>query len=118
MLKTEEVIKAHDKIIEETGGHTGIVNLGNLDFIVSQVNTTKDIYTKSARALYGIMKDHPFADGNKRTAIAISEAILREDGMKYIASDNDLWDIVHDINKEETTFIKVLNWIKKNVGNI
>mgnify|MGYP001597581285 CR=1 FL=1 len=118
MMKTEEIKEAHDNIIEETGGHTGIVNLGNLDFIISQINTTKDIYTKSARALYGIVKNHPFADGNKRTAIAISEAILRENGMKFTATDEALWDIVHNINKEETTFIQVLNWLKKNVGKV
>jgi len=118
MIKTEEVIEAHDKIIEETGGHKGIVNLGNLDFIVSQINTTKDIYTKSARALYGIVKNHPFVDGNKRTAIAISEAVLRESNIKFIAADEALWDIVHNINKEETAFIQVLNWLKKNVDKI
>lgn len=118
MIKTEEVKEAHDKIIEETGGHTGIVNLGNLDFVISQINTTKDVYTKSARALYGIVKNHPFADGNKRTAIAISEAILRENGMKFITTDEALWDIVHNINKEEMTFVKVLNWLKKNVGEV
>lgn len=118
MIKTEEVKEAHDKIIEETGGHKGIVNMGNLDFIISQINTTEDIYTESARAFDGIIKNHPFADGNKRTAIAISESILRENGMKFIATDEDLWDIVHNINKEEMTFVKVLNWIKRNVGKI
>ena len=118
MLNTKEVIEAHDKIMQETGGHKGILNLGNLDFIVSQVNSTKDIYTKATRTLYGIIKDHPFVDGNKRTAIALSEAILRESGMKFIATDEDLWDIVHNINKEEMTFVKVLNWLKKNVGKV
>ena len=121
MLNTKEVIEAHDKIIQETGGHKGILNLGNLrnlDFIVSQVNSTRDTYTKATRTLYGIIKDHPFVDDNKRTAIALSEAILRESGVKFIATDEDLWDIVHNINKEEMTFVKLLNWLKKNVGKV
>ncbi len=118
MLKTEELVEAHDKIIEESGGHSGVLNLGNLDFIVSQINTTKDIYTKTARALYGIIKTHPFVDGNKRTAIAVSESLLRENGLKYKASDEDLWDIVHNINKEEMTFVKVLNWVKSKADKI
>ena len=45
-LTTKEIIEIHDDIIKTTGGHEGIINYGNVDFISSQMRATKGLLKK------------------------------------------------------------------------
>ncbi len=47
-LETEEIVKIHNQIIKQSGGHDGIINYGNLDFVVSQMETTSILNRKAA----------------------------------------------------------------------
>ncbi|MBI2545496.1 MAG: hypothetical protein HYW22_02815, partial [Candidatus Aenigmarchaeota archaeon] len=42
-LTTDEIIKIHDRIIKRSGGHSGIISYGNLDFVIAQANIPKGI---------------------------------------------------------------------------
>jgi len=45
-------------------------------------------------ALFHLVKNHPFVDGNKRVGLARSLAFLRPNGIRVRATDDDLVDIV------------------------
>jgi len=47
-LTTEEVVAIHNEIIKRSGGHTGVLNLSNLDFIISQMEIPKDLLRKAS----------------------------------------------------------------------
>lgn len=57
-LTKEEIIKIHEKILAETGGASGILNEGLLDLVLDQMKVSDDL-----------VQNHPFVDGNKRTAL-------------------------------------------------
>ena len=118
MVNTQDVVEIHDRIIHETGGHGGIVNYGNIDFAVQQANEAKDVHTKAARMLYGLIIDHGFVDGNKRTAYLSTSALLRENGMKFIVSDEEIWKMIHKIAVGKVKVPEIINWIKKSVGKL
>jgi len=112
-ITVDEVVKIHDKIIEETGGHSGIISYGNLDFIVSRMKIAKIIERKAAILFYGILTAHPFLDGNKRTAIVSLDSFLRGNNRKIMVSDDELWDIAHRASEEKLKFEDVVNWFRK-----
>ncbi len=114
-LTTDEIIKIHDKIIKESGGHTGIINYGNLDFTVSQVKTTKGLNKKVAVLLFGIVARHPFLDGNKRTGVIAAETLLLLNDKKFNASDKDIWIKLHNISQGEINISRIKDWLDKVV---
>lgn len=114
-LTMEEVVAIHDEIIKVSGGHTGVLNLSNLDFIISQMEIPIDLIRKATTLLVGILTSHPFVDGNKRTALESMKLFLYLNGKEFVAKEDDIWNRVHEISEGKLKFEEVLNWIKDNV---
>jgi death-on-curing protein len=95
MFLTVNAVKAiHDELIAEFGGATGLPNPQRLESAVEAVRQTfggdfvyKTAFEMAAAYAYGICKNHPFMDGNKRTALASSLAFLWLNGIEI--SDDD-----------------------------
>lgn len=88
----DEVIEIHRKVIELSGGETGPLNMGNLHFVLEQIQaefygySIDDIFTQAAVLIRGIICGHPFIDGNKRTGFETTDYFLRHNGY-YIDVD-------------------------------
>jgi len=85
-LTEMKVIQLHDFLIEETGGDPGIRDPATLYFLVEAINYEMDLFRKAAQALF-LADRHPFWDGQKRTAFALADTILREHGYRFDISD-------------------------------
>ena len=93
----EYVLKVHDELIDEYGGAKGILNEGLLRSALEMPKTRFDgkdlhrtIYDKTAAYLFHLIKNHPFVDGNKRTASMISMVFLSLNlpgGLKILDSE-------------------------------
>ncbi len=86
-LTAAQVLFIHDRLIAETGGSAGVRDLGLLAAAVARPQATfdgadlyPDLFTKAAAFMASLVNNHPFVDGNKRTARIISNAILFENG--------------------------------------
>ena len=84
ILTVDEALEMHSKLIARTGGLDGIRDMGMLEMsVLSCAQTFEDvelypsIIEKAARMAFSICKNHPFVDGNKRTAMLIMLTILR-----------------------------------------
>lgn len=111
-LTTEEIIRIHDEIIKETGGHLGIISYGNLDFLVNQTKIPKDIVRASALLFYNILTSHPFVDGNKRTALESIKVFLALNHKQLSANQEELWNIIRDTSEGKLKFEEIVNWIR------
>lgn len=61
-----------NKIVKLNKKHGGnLINKSNLDFAVEKANNEKNIYKRNAHIIRGIIVNHPFLDGNKRTTTEI-----------------------------------------------
>lgn len=118
MVETKNVIEIHEKIIRDTGGNSGIISISNIDFSVDQANSSKDIFTQVARILFGLITNHGFVDGNKRTAAVATKSLLREHNLKLVAEQDDIWNVVHKIAEAKVKLPEVIDWIRKNVDKI
>ena len=86
----EEVVAIHDAAIHEFGGSMGLRDMGALASAIMrpQIGYYDDIIEEAAALLESLAMNHPFVDGNKRTAFYATDSFLRENG-SFIDCDND-----------------------------
>jgi death-on-curing protein len=82
-LTLAEVIEIHADQIDRYGGQAGVRDLGLLESALSQPEASfagawlhKDLYEMAAAYAYHLCQNHPFIDGNKRTALASALVFL------------------------------------------
>ena len=118
-LTEKKVIQIHDFLIGEMGGEPGIRDLGTLSFVVEAINYESDLFRKAAQALF-LAERHPFWDGQKRTALELSDLILRQNGYRFDRSDIDkiirvMVRIAQYTCPEGEEIDKIARWVKRMV---
>lgn len=88
------VVAIHEEQLAEHGGGVGIRDPGLLESALSRApNRTAysdpDVAELAAAYAYGIARNHPFVDGNKRTAFVCAELFLALNAWELTASDTD-----------------------------
>ena len=85
----------HDEQLAEHGGGTGVRDDGLLESALARpqnrfaYDAATDLATLAAAYAFGLARNHPFIDGNKRTAFVAMELFLDLNGMTLAASDED-----------------------------
>lgn len=86
-LTAEQVLFLHSRLIQETGGEQGVRDLAMLLSALGRPQSSfngADLYpglfAKAAALLDSLIRNHPFLDGNKRTAIAAAGIFLHLNG--------------------------------------
>jgi len=88
------VLAMHLRQLAEHGGGTGIRDSGMLESALSRAENklayeTPDIFDLAAAYAYGIARNHPFVDGNKRTALVASFTFLYINGYAVTTSQDE-----------------------------
>jgi len=96
-LSKEQVVSLHAKMVAQKGGVSGVASEAMLDSALLsalQTHNGKDLYPttidKIARITYGIIKNHPFVDGNKRIATFVMLILLRLNHINTSISNDDV----------------------------
>jgi death-on-curing protein len=96
-LTAEQVLFIHARLLAETGGEHGILNLGLLQSAVARPRATfdkqdlyPDLFSKAAALLESLIGNHAFVDGNKRTAITAAGLFLHINGYRLTPSNQQL----------------------------
>ena len=93
-IDAQVLLAVHDEQLAEHGGGSGLRDTGMLDSALARpVNLAAygepDIADLTAAYGFGLAKNHPFVDGNKRTAFVAVELFLALNGYQLNASDAD-----------------------------
>ncbi len=95
------VLSIHARQIERFGGTPGVRDEGLLESALAQPQATfggqflhPTISEQAAAYLYHIAMNHPFIDGNKRTAFAVMDTFLRLNGCALNLTDDRVYDLV------------------------
>ena len=91
-LEESIVLALHEEHLTEHGGPTGVRDLGLLQSALARPRNTvayarPDISALAAAYGFGIARNHPFVDGNKRTAFVVTELFLALNGYELIADN-------------------------------
>jgi death-on-curing protein len=96
-LTVEQVLFIHARLIAETGGEHGVLNLGLLQSAVARPQASfdsqdlyPDLFSKAAALLESLIGNHAYVDGNKRAAITATGLFLRMNGYQLTASNQEL----------------------------
>ena len=86
------VLAIHDEQIAEHGGQPGLRDGGLLDSALARPRNRlayagAELPALAAEYAFGIIRDHPFLDGNKRTALVVSELFLALNGHELWPDD-------------------------------
>ena len=117
-ISKEQVIALHSHLISETGGSDGIRDRGLLESAMAapfQFFGDKEAFPsipqKAARIGYGIIKNHAFIDGNKRSGVHCMLVFLALNRIELDYTQDELSDIVLRIAASDLIFEDLLKWI-------
>ena len=120
-LTLDEVLSLHEEQIHLFGGSSGIRDLGLLQSAMGSVEATfggvflhETIYEMAAAYLYGICRNHPFLDGNKRTAVAAALTFLDMNGIEIEANEDTFYDLVVGVAEGRVSRSAVAVFLEKH----
>ena len=122
VLTISEIIRIHQKLIEKTGGLGGIRDVGLLESAVLNCSQTFDgeelyptVADKATQMAFGICKNHPFIDGNKRTSVLAMLMMLRINGIVLRYTQKELIELGLAIAEGTIDDTGISDWINRHV---
>ena len=120
-----EVLELHRRIIQQTGGASGVRSLAALESAVAQPRMTfegKDLYAaiedKAAALAFFIIKNHPFMDGNKRCGHAAMETFLVLNGKEIEAPVDEVEKIILGIASGKLPRKDFVQWLARHIRSL
>jgi len=118
---SDEIVYAiHSEQLAEHGGLDGVRDASLVESALARPQhlahyETPDIADLAASYGYGLAKNHPFYDGNKRTAFVIVELFLRLNGYQLIADDQDCILEMLRVANGELSEGDFAGWIRRSI---
>lgn len=122
MIDLEEVLDFHNELIEKHGGANGIRDNNLLRSALARPYMTFDqqeLYptpaSKAAAIFESIVINHPFMDGNKRTAFLLLRLILQDADYDVSASEDDKYEMTISASMGKLRFEGIVSWIEERL---
>ncbi len=121
LLTVEHLLELHVLVIEKFGGSAGVRDMGRLDAALA--TQTQEVFgeelyptvlLKAAAITRGILADHAFVDGNKRTAMLVGLTFIETNGYKFVGHKSSIEDFAVQIAVEHLSVEDIAEWLEKN----
>lgn len=117
-LTVEDVLAFHSEQIAIHGGQTGLRDKGLLESAVNKPlnlyhysEVRPDITDLAASYAYGIARNHPFLDGNKRAAMVACETFLMLNGFEFAAEPVEIYEIFMRLAEGVLSEEELADWV-------
>ncbi len=122
-MDLRDALAAHDLELAAHGGSAGVRDQGLLESALARPKNLL-VYAERPSTLpqlaaayaFGISANHPFLDGNKRTALVVSFAFLEVNGLEVIASQEDAYYTILALAAGELSEEQLGEWIARNIS--
>lgn len=121
-LSLEHLLEIHALVVDATGGSMGLRDLGRLEAaIAAQTQNVfgEELYPgtidKVAAIIRGIVADHPFVDGNKRTAMLAGLTLLEINHIHFRAAPGEIEDFAVQIATEKLDIPAIVSWLQEHI---
>ena len=122
ILKKRQILLLHSALIAESGGSDGIRDEGLLDSAVNtpfQTFSGQDLYPtvleKAVRLGFGLIRNHPFIDGNKRIGTHAMLVFLNLNSITLSYEDDELISTILSVASGEMDADCLLKWIQQHI---
>lgn len=119
-LTAQQLLFIHARLITETGGEHGVIDLGLLQSAIARPRATFDgqdlypgLFSKAAALLESLIGNHAFLDGNKRTAITAVGLFLFRNGYRLSVSNQQLETFTLQCARHEVSFDQMISWLER-----
>lgn len=118
----DAVLAIHGRQIAEHGGSSGLRDEGLLLSALARPENllaygeNVDIAALAASYAYGIAKNHPFIDGNKRTALVVMRTFLASNRIDFVASREEKYQTFLKLAEGSLTEEELASWIRSNIS--
>ena len=119
-LTVIEVLSIHADQVARYGGSDGIRDMGLLEAALFRPQTGyyEDEIAQAAALWESMAQNHPFVDGNKRTAFAVTYTFLAINGLRITARSDDIYRFIMDgMEAHEFTFDRLEKWLRENTDS-
>lgn len=119
-LTTVEVLTIHADQINRYGGSDGIRDLGLLEAALFRPQTGyyADLIDEAAALWESMAQNHPFVDGNKRVAFAVTYTFLAINGMRITADANATFAFISKLyDAGAFEFEHLRSWLRENTAS-
>jgi len=94
-LRKDVLLAVHDRLLSEHGGSSGIRDEGLLDSALGRPQNLfaygkPTVFELASAYACGIIRNHPFIDGNKRTGFMAAYLFLARNGYEFTATETDV----------------------------
>ena len=120
-LTIEQLLQLHALVLLRDGGSDGVRDVGRLEAAVATQyqevfgeELYATIFDKSAAIIRGIVGDHPFADGNKRTAMLAGLTLVELNGYKFEATPGELEDFAVSVAVHHPSILTIASWLQSH----
>ena len=116
-IRVEDILAIHADQLERYGGGEGIRDAGLLEAALFRPQTGyyPTLIDEAAALWESLSQNHPFVDGNKRTAFAATYVFLAINGLEITATDDKAQDFVLEIYATSSvTFDNLRVWLGEN----
>ena len=118
-LTVEIAVAIHDAQLAEHGGPSGIRDAGMLESAIERARNKFaygeiDMATLAAAYGFGIARNHPFIDGNKRTSLMAIYTFLGVNDVEFIVAEEDFAAIILSLAAGEVSEESLARWIRDN----
>lgn len=122
-LTVELVIAIHDEQLREFGGYEGLRDRGLLESALDRPRNKAaygdtDLASLAAAYAFGLVRNHAFADGNKRAALLAIVTFLGLSGIDFRASEAEAAVIIRDLAAGEVKEEGLTRWIRDNLPDV
>jgi death-on-curing protein len=111
----------HAEQLRAWGGGDGVRDEGLFESALARSQNlaaygTPDAADLAASYAFGLAKNHPFIDGNKRTALVVCETFLNDNGYALDANDAELTVLFEDLAASELTEADLADWFRERIS--
>lgn len=122
-IPVEVIMAIHEEQIAEHGGLPGLRDANLLDSALSRPRNAsacgeEDLCALAALYAAGIIKNHPFADGNKRSGYVACELFLEANGLRLAASDEECIAMTLALAAGEADAEAFAAWLRDSVETV
>jgi death-on-curing protein len=114
------VLAIHRRQLAQHGGSAGVRDLGLLASALARpqnlfayAQTPPDLAALAASYAFGLVRNHPFVDGNKRTALVVLRTFLRLNGRDLVATQEEKYRAVLALADGQMSETEFGDWIRQ-----
>jgi len=121
-LRIDAVLAMHARQIAEHGGGSGVRDIGLLESALARPQNIlsyepdADIARLAASLAIGIAKNHPFVDGNKRTALVATRTFIILNGFDLAATQQEKYLTFLSLAEGSISEDELAAWLRERVG--